>query len=87
MTGEEYERRERMITAKQCRAARAMLGWSRKTLAVKTNLSDRTVMDFEHEVRVPHKNNLKAVQETLERAGIEFSANGGVCAVERSGKK
>lgn len=72
------------ITAGQCRAARALLGWSQKVLAAKANITDRTVVDFENEQRVPRRNNMKAIQEALEGGGISFCDHGGVRPARKS---
>ncbi|WP_245466340.1 MULTISPECIES: helix-turn-helix transcriptional regulator [unclassified Mesorhizobium] len=70
------------ISVEQCRGARAMLGWSQAELAQSANVSRATVVDFERGLRVPHRNNLGAIREALEAAGIEFiPENGGGAGV------
>ncbi|WP_245458423.1 MULTISPECIES: helix-turn-helix transcriptional regulator [unclassified Mesorhizobium] len=70
------------ISVEQCRGARAMLGWSQAELAESANVSRATVVDFERGLRVPHRNNLGAIREALEAAGIEFiPENGGGAGV------
>lgn len=67
-----------MISVEQCRAARAMLGWSQGDLADAATVSRTTVVDFERGVRIPHRNNLAAIRRAFEVAGIEFiPENGG----------
>ena len=66
------------ITPAQCRAARAGIEWSREVLAKAAGLAERTIIDFERGARVPHGNNLAAVQAALEKAGVEFN-DGCVC--------
>ncbi|GAA6623091.1 helix-turn-helix domain-containing protein [Scytonema sp. NUACC26] len=56
----------------QCRAARALLGWSQEELSKKANVARATVADFEREARVPVTNNMLAIKEALERGGVEF---------------
>ncbi|RWG86609.1 MAG: helix-turn-helix domain-containing protein [Mesorhizobium sp.] len=55
-----------------------MLGWSQAELAEAARVSRATVVDFERGLRVPHRNNLVALREALETAGIQFiPENGG----------
>ncbi|TPI11723.1 helix-turn-helix transcriptional regulator [Mesorhizobium sp. B4-1-1] len=55
-----------------------MLGWSQAELADAAGVSRATVVDFERGLRVPHRNNLIAIREAFEAAGIEFiPENGG----------
>ncbi len=68
-----------------------MLGWSQTALAEAAKVSRATVVDFERGLRVPHRNNLSAIREALENAGIKFIAeNGGGVGVRlarRSGEE
>lgn len=66
-----------VITAHQSMGARAMLGWSRKMLARRAGVAERTLSDFERQARRPHSNNLAAIAGALESAGIEFIAENG----------
>lgn len=67
-----------MLTSSQCRAARAMLEWSRVALAEKAQVSERTIIDFERGARAPQASTKLAIKIALEKAGIEFiDANGG----------
>ena len=68
-----------MITIKQLRAARALLGWSQTDLARHAGLSVPTVKRLEGGFG-PHVSDEAHVkmQKTLERAGINFiDENGG----------
>ncbi len=66
------------LSPEQCRAARALLGWSRQQLADSANVSNRTLVDFERGARTPYERTLTDVQSALEVAGIEFiPENGG----------
>ena len=65
-----------MINAKQCRAARAWLGWSQDALAEKAECARRTIAAFEQEKSVPFDRTLRDIQRTLEDAGITFLMNG-----------
>lgn len=77
------------LTAALSRAARGMLDWSQTELATRSNLSESTVRDFEKGRRIPSVNNLAAIQQALEAAGLEFiPENGGGAGIrfrERKG--
>lgn len=59
-----------MISPEQSRAARGWLDWSQEELAKRANVSLSTVRDFEKGRRVPIANNLLAVRQAIEAAGI-----------------
>ena len=62
----------------QCRAARALLKWSQDQLADVAGVSAPTVTNFENGLSTPMPNNLRALRQALEQAGVEFiPANGG----------
>ncbi len=66
------------ITAKQCSAARALLGWSRKILAVNASVSERTVIDFERGARKTYEMTIRSIRTAIEDGGVEFiDGNGG----------
>ena len=66
------------ISPSQCRAARALLGLDQISLAAKANVARNTVADFENGKRTPNTNNLKAITQALEAAGVQFiPQNGG----------
>ncbi|WP_245451673.1 helix-turn-helix transcriptional regulator [Mesorhizobium waimense] len=75
------------ISVEQCRGARAMLGWSQAELAEAASVSRATVVDFERGLRIPHRNNLGAIREALEAAGIEFIPENGRGAGVRLAKQ
>jgi len=60
------------ILPAQCRAARSMLNWSQSQLAERAKVSRATVASFEAEKRIPIENNLVAIQDALESAGIDI---------------
>ena len=66
------------ITVEQCRAARALLGWSRRELAINASVSERTVIDFERGARKTYEMTISAIRTAIEEAGVEFiDSNGG----------
>ena len=66
------------ILSSQCRAARALLGWSRKKLAQEANVAERTLVDFERGSRNTYERTLRDIERALEKAGIQFiDSNGG----------
>lgn len=66
------------ITAEQCRAARAMLGWSRDLLEHASGVTARTITDFERGAREPRQGTKQSLIEAFDEAGLELiPANGG----------
>ncbi|RJT28143.1 XRE family transcriptional regulator [Mesorhizobium waimense] len=63
-----------MISAAQCRAARALLDWSQDELAQNAQVARATIADFERNVRQPMRNNLISMVSSLEAAGMAFIA-------------
>lgn len=74
-----------MITATQCRAARAILGWSVKDLAAKARLSPNTVVRFENEVGTSNATTQVVLKQAFEAAGVTFTADGGIVPPKKSG--
>ena len=60
-----------MLTPGQLRAARALLGWSRDTLAEKSGATE-TVQGFESRGSDPKLSTLIKWSRALEAAGVEF---------------
>lgn len=66
------------IMPEQCRAARAMLGWSQVELAQRAKVAKQTLADFERGARKPYARTLDDIRSILESAGVEFiPENGG----------
>jgi predicted transcriptional regulator len=61
-----------MITARQVRAARALLGWSQQELADRAIVSVNAVMRLERGKVDTRMSTLTAVERALIRGGIEF---------------
>lgn len=69
------------ITPAQCRAARALIEMDQNVLAARASVSRGVIIDFEKGRRTPGRNNLAAIQQALEAAGVVFleeQAGGGV---------
>lgn len=61
-----------MITARQIRAARALLGWSQQELADRAIISPNALNRLERELVDSRTSTLAAVQNALVKGGIEF---------------
>jgi predicted transcriptional regulator len=61
-----------MITARQIRAARALLGWSQQQLADKATVSLNALARLEKGSVDSRVSTVAAVQKALVKAGIEF---------------
>ena len=61
-----------MITSRQIRAARALLGWSQQQLADKAIVSLNAVARLESGIVDSRISTVQAVQKALVRAGVEF---------------
>lgn len=71
-----------MISASQCRAARALMGWSQQELAAQAGVGIMTVHQLEKDGSRPRRATLEVVQRALELAGVEFiEENGGGAGV------
>jgi transcriptional regulator with XRE-family HTH domain len=64
------------MTAAQCRQARALLGWSEQTLAVRALCSSLTVRNLERRNCRPRMSTISAIRDALEGAGVEFAPEG-----------
>ena len=60
------------MTPAQCRAARALVGWTQGDLAGSAGVGVVTLRQFENGVTEPRRAILKALQGALERAGVRF---------------
>lgn len=64
-----------MISPAQCRAARALLGWSQTQLAEHIKLSKVSISAFEKGGDT-RESNRRLIREALEAAGVIFLADG-----------
>jgi transcriptional regulator with XRE-family HTH domain len=65
-----------VITAKQIRASRALLGWSQQDLADAVGLSKPTIVDAERDGHQPRAETLALIQNACEVSGLEFMTGG-----------
>lgn len=73
-----------MISPSQCRAARALLGWSQEDLVTASRISKKTIADFERDQRTQHNRTVEAIEEVLSAHGVIFiPQNGGGEGVRR----
>ena len=61
-----------MISPRQIRAARALLGWSQQMLADQAIVSLNALVRLENEKVDPRTSTLAAIEQALKKAGIEF---------------
>ena len=67
-----------MLTPTQCRAARALLGWSQQDLANRAAVGIVTVHQLEKGLSQTRRATLDVIRRALEAAGVEFiDENGG----------
>lgn len=66
-----------MITASQCRAARALTEVSRAMLAERSDISEKAIKAFERRLSEPDDATIDALQHALEAFGALFIAENG----------
>lgn len=67
-----------MITGAQCRAARALVEWTRDKLAANSKVDPLVIEEFERRINIPDDETRNVLQTTLEDAGAVFiEENGG----------
>lgn len=67
-----------MITGEQCRAARALLGWSLADLEARSDIGQQAISKFENRESEPMLKTVQKLRAVLEDAGVEFLMTGGV---------
>ena len=78
--GGDFERLEGMsmsITGAQCRAARALVEWTREKLASNSDVDASVIEEFERQITIPSQDVCDTLQTTLENAGAVFIAENG----------
>lgn len=69
--------RAETITARQIRAARAVLNWSQSELADRSGIARRTLTSIENGQVKPFIGSFRSIRAAFEEAGIRFvTANG-----------
>lgn len=67
-----------MITGPQCRAARALVEWTREKLAANSGVDALVIEKFERQIDIPGDETRDTLQAALEQAGATFiDENGG----------
>jgi transcriptional regulator with XRE-family HTH domain len=67
-----------MITGAQCRAARALVEWTREKLASNSGVDALVIEEFERKIDIPGEDVCETLQTALENAGASFiGENGG----------
>ena len=67
-----------IITAPQCRAARAYLGWSQEELARRAGVHKNTIADLENDRHLKSLRTLRLIRYALEAGGLRLLENGGI---------
>jgi transcriptional regulator with XRE-family HTH domain len=71
-----------MISSAQCRAARALIGWSQQELAAKAGVGTVAIHQLESGASNPRRSTIDVLRRALEAAGVEFiDENGGGAGV------
>ena len=65
------------ISSAQCRAARALLGWSQDELAAASSVATATIATFETGKRLPYERTLEDIHAALAQAGVIFIDSNG----------
>lgn len=65
------------ISPAQCRAARALIGWSQDQLAEASKVAKATLANFELGKRTPYERTLADIERALEAAGVIFVEENG----------
>ena len=68
---------QNILTAAQCRAARAMVEWSAERLSQASAVDLQTIRQFEARFRRPDEKTLRRLRITLEAAGVMFVPENG----------
>ena len=66
-----------MITGAQCRAARALVEWTRDKLSSNSGVDALVIEEFERRINLPDQDICDMLQTALESAGAVFIAENG----------
>jgi transcriptional regulator with XRE-family HTH domain len=75
------------LTVEQSRAGRGLLNWNQNELADAANIGRATIRRFEAGHRTPIPNNLAAIRQALEDAGVIFENDGKFVGVKLKAKR
>lgn len=76
------------LSAEQCRAARAILGWSQDQLSQASKVAKATIANFEAGKREPYERTLADLVSAFEAAGVQLiPENGGGRGVRLRNRK
>ena len=64
-----------IITGRQCRAARELLGWKQEDLCKASKITKSTIADFERGVRELRTGTLESILGAFEKKKIKFENN------------
>lgn len=78
---------DQLLSAAQCRAARALLGWSQDDLVSRSAITKKTIADFERDATNPYPRTLAAIRHAFEAAGVEFLPDNGVRLREATSRR
>ena len=67
-----------LLTPRQTRAARVLLGWNRDALAKAAGIAPRTLIDFEIGARTPNPATKRALCSAIEAGGVQLLDGEGV---------
>ena len=65
-----------VLSSEQCRAGRALLGWTQDDLSARSSVAKKTIADFEVGKRSPYARTLADIQKAMEASGVTFIAEG-----------
>jgi transcriptional regulator with XRE-family HTH domain len=65
-----------MVTSRQIRAGRALLGWTQTMLADRALVAINTVRAIEQDRPYPKEDTVQAVEHALRKAGVVFLSEG-----------
>src|SRR5215212_9813221 len=66
-----------LLTAAQCRAARALIDWPVEELSRTSKVGVKTIIDFEARFRAPGEDMKRRIRVALEEGGVVFIAENG----------
>jgi len=64
------------MSPEQCKAARAVIGWTVEQAANQSQVNKSTVIAFENKVNSPQKKTLQRLQQAYESVGVLFTSDG-----------